>query len=148
MIIDIKIEINDKTCTEEALAKAGYTKESLSDKYNNEILKKLQKFAADHDVDPSTYVIYIMSNIYNDEKPNPKRGLNGMISRDEYIRLKSAMNIIKDMIAEPIGGQIIDGIDYVDLYMMESKTLCLDALNLLTDFVIKYGIDINDLEEG
>ena len=71
----------------------------------------------------------------------------GRLKRTDYLRIKSAINIINEMIARPTGGITIDGSDYVDLCFLESKQLCLDAINLLRDFVTEHGIDIKDLED-
>lgn len=138
MKICINIDMTDDTCTLETLKKLGYTKETIIDTYNKGLSLILQKFG---DV-PTAENIHVETRIYDNMDFDKNNGLK----YSDFLRIKSAINIIKDMIAEPSGGAVIDGVDYVDLFFLETKTLCLDAINLLREFVTEYGIDINDME--
>ena len=141
MKVYINIDMTDDKFTIQSLQKeTGMTKEEISDTYNKGIAMILQKFGdvvANND-------IRVETALFDDVQLDVT---NHLMKRSDFLKLKSAINIINDMVAEPSGGQTIDGIDYVDLFTLESKQLCLDAVNLIREFIIKYCVNINDMEE-
>lgn len=139
MKIIINIEMDDDTCTLESLEKIGFSKDHIANTYNEGLTLLLQKFGQVRTKEN----IHVETRVYGNQIFDVK---NRELKKSDFNRIKAAMNIIKDMIAEPSGGAVIDGVDYVDLFFLETKTLCLDAINLLRDFVIEHGIDIDDLE--
>lgn len=140
MRISINIEMNDDTCTLESLKDLGYTKESIIDTYNKGLTLILQKFGDE----PTAKNIHVETRVHEDTILDV---IEHRVKRSDYLRLTSAINIIKDMVAEPSGGKIINDVDYVDFTMTEPKQLCLDAVNLIRDCIIEFGIDINDMKE-
>ena len=140
MKITIHIDMTDDKFTIDALMKKTEMSEAeIVDTYNKALTLLLQKFG-DVSTDKN---IHVDTHLY-DELFDVK---NHLMKRTDFLKLKSAINIIKDMVAEPSGGQYIDGIDYVELHTTESKQLCLDAINLLREFIIKYCVNLNELEE-
>lgn len=141
MKVDINIELTYDDSVEKIIDQTGFSKETMINTFNTGITSLLQNHGGLKNKDRISVNTQIYDNTCVDVK-------NHMIKHTDYLRIVSAINIIKDMIANPSGGQIIDGVVYDDLFMLESKTLCMDAINLLRDFVLKYGVDINDdLEE-
>ena len=133
--------MTDDACSLESLnASLGYTKKDIIDTYNKGLPLILQKFGDT----PTAENINVETRVYDDKIFDVKEG---RLKRTDYLRVKSAINIISEMIACPTGGKTIDGEDYVDLSFLESKQLCLDAINLLREFVIEHGININELNE-
>ena len=140
MKIIINIEVNDDSCDMETMREKGHTEESIIDLYNRGLGLVMEQFGG-----PSSHdCISVNTRIY-DNKTFDVRGR--WLKRTDYLRLKAAINIIKDMTTKPSECRVLyDGNSYVDFNMLESRSLLLHAIDIVKDFVIENGIEIDELE--
>lgn len=127
----INIEMTEKGKTiDDISAETGMTKNEIIETYNSGLTIILQRLGqADTSKD-----IHVDTQVYDDNIFNMYMG---RLSKSDLSKVTDAIDTIKNMIGSSTGGMSKDGIDYPDLIICESKTDCLNAINILRDFINK-----------